>query len=71
MNRKPNESVIIGGNDGISRRISVHVVAINNGTVTLGFDCIDVQRKEMWDSIHIETRPRPAYMNKPLELVAR
>ena len=52
--RKSNESVIVGGDDGIQRLLKVTVLEIRKGIVTLGFEVdgnVPVRRAEIWDRV--------------------
>jgi len=55
LSRKNQESVVIGGADGIHRLLKVKVLAIHGTTVKLGFEVdadVPVHGAEIWDSIH-------------------
>ena len=52
--RKPNESVVVGGDDGLNRLLKVTVLEIRKGLVTLGFEAdesVPIHRSEVWDRI--------------------
>ena len=54
LSRKTQESVVVGGTDGLTRLLKVTVLEIRNGMVKLGFeadDTVPVHRTEVWDRI--------------------
>jgi carbon storage regulator CsrA len=54
LSRKTEESVVVGGADGLTRLLKVTVLEIRNGIVKLGFeadDAVPVHRSEVWDRI--------------------
>jgi len=54
LTRKTDESVVVGGADGLSRLLKVTVLEISNGKVKLGFEAnenVPVHRKEVWDNM--------------------
>ena len=57
MARKPNESVVVGGEDGINRLLKVTVLEIRKGLVTLGFEAdetVPIHRAEVWGRIRAQ-----------------
>ena len=55
LSRKKQESVLIGGPDGIHRLMKVTVLAIKGANVKLGFEVDDeapVHRSEVWERIN-------------------
>ena len=57
LSRKNQESVVIGGADGIHRLMKVTVLSIRGANVKLGFevdDSVPVHRSEVWDRIRAE-----------------
>jgi carbon storage regulator len=59
LSRKKQESVVIGGSDGLHRQFKVTVLDIRGGKVRLGFDvdnAIPVHRGEIWERIHASER---------------
>lgn len=55
LSRKNQESVVIGGADGVQKKFKVTVLDIRGGRVRLGFDVdagIPVHRGEIWERIH-------------------
>lgn len=53
LSRKSNESIVVGGADGILLKITV--LEINRGRVRLGCEAaadIPVHRLEVWERIH-------------------
>ena len=54
LTRRTDESVVVGGSDGITRLLKVTVLEICNGKVKLGFEAhedVPVHREEVWDHI--------------------
>ena len=54
LTRKTEESVVVGGTDGLTRLLKVTVLEIRNGMVKLGFeadDTVPAHRSEVWDRI--------------------
>jgi len=54
LSRKNQESVVVGGSAGFERLLKVTVLAINQGTVRLGFEVdkdVPVHRWEVWERI--------------------
>ena len=61
LSRKSQETVVVGGADGLDRLVTVTVLEIGAGKVRLGFeapDAIPVHRGEVWDRI-LAARPPP------------
>lgn len=57
LSRKNQESVVIGGADGLHRLLKVTVLAIHGKNVKLGFEVdtdIPVHRSEVWERIRTE-----------------
>ena len=60
LSRKSQESVVVGGADGIHRMLKVTVLEINGGRVRLGFEAdpgLPVHRWEVWERIRANGRP--------------
>ena len=60
LSRKNDESVVVGGTDGLRGAVKVTVLEIGNGIVRLGFEAdrdVPVHREEVWERIRA-TRPR-------------
>ena len=60
LSRKRQQTVIVGGTVGFERLLTVTVLEITGGKVSLGFDVdaeVPVHRGEVWDQIH---KPGPA-----------
>lgn len=54
LSRKPLESVVVGGAEGIERLVKVTVLEIKHGSVRLGFETaaeIPIHRWEIWERI--------------------
>ncbi len=54
LSRKPLESVVVGGADGIERMLKVTVLEIKHGSVRLGFETaadVPIHRWEIWERI--------------------
>ena len=54
LTRKKQESVIVGGEDGIHRLLKVTVLQIARGKVKLGFEVdadVPVKRLEVWERL--------------------
>jgi carbon storage regulator CsrA len=54
LSRKNQESVVVGGADGLHRLLRVKVLAIHGASVKLGFEVdsdVAVQRCEEWEGI--------------------
>ena len=57
LSRKNQESVVIGGNDGLHRLLKVTVLGIRGAQVKLGFEVdanVPVHRAEVWERIRAE-----------------
>ncbi|MEI8376642.1 MAG: carbon storage regulator [Planctomycetota bacterium] len=55
LSRKNQESVVIGGTDGLHRLFRVKVLGICGNNVKLGFEVdpdVPVHRAEVWEQIH-------------------
>lgn len=54
LSRKPLESVVVGGADGVDRLLKVTVLEIKHGSVRLGFETaaeVPIHRWEIWERI--------------------
>lgn len=54
LSRKSQEAVMVGGAEGFEHLLKVTVLAINNGSVRLGFEvdsAVPVHRWEVWQRI--------------------
>jgi carbon storage regulator len=59
LSRKKQESVVVGGADGLHRLLKVTVLGIRGTHVKLGFEVdpdVPVHRVEVWDRINAEGR---------------
>ena len=57
LSRKSQESVVIGGTDGVHRLMKVTVLDIQGRNVRLGFEvdpAVPVHRSEVWERIRAE-----------------
>jgi carbon storage regulator CsrA len=57
LSRKNQESVVIGGRDGLHRLFRITVLEIRGRSVKLGFDVdadVPVHRAEVWEKICAE-----------------
>ena len=55
LSRKHQESVVIGGPDGLHRLLKVTVLGINGTNVKLGFEAdsdVPIHRSEVWERIN-------------------
>ena len=55
LTRKPEESIVIGEDNGLSRLMKITVLSIQGNRVKLGFDVADdvaVHRLEVWQQLH-------------------
>jgi carbon storage regulator CsrA len=62
LSRKNDESVVVGGTNGIARIVKVTVLEISGGHVKLGFEAnggFDVHREEVWERIRAGGRRGP------------
>lgn len=60
LSRKSNESVVVGGPNGVERLVKVTVLGIRDGKVRLGFEAdtdFPVHRWEVWERIRAGGRP--------------
>ena len=60
LSRKQQESVVIGGTDGMHRLFKVTVFGIHGANVKLGFEVdadVPVHRSEVWEQIQAGQRP--------------
>jgi carbon storage regulator len=60
LSRKSQESVVIGGADGVHRLMKVTVLDIQGRKVRLGFEVdanVPVHRAEVWERILAERQP--------------
>ncbi len=65
LSRKNQESVVIGGADGIHRLMKVTVLDVKGSRVKLGFEVdpsVPVHRGEIWERINVSER-----LNSPTE----
>ena len=54
LSRKTEESVVVGGSNGVERLLKVTVLEIRGGRVSLGFEAsedVPVHRREVWERI--------------------
>lgn len=61
LTRKQQQSVVVGGEDGIHQLLKVTVLDITNGSVKLGFEVnadVPVHRLEVWERIRAENGQR-------------
>jgi carbon storage regulator len=59
LSRKNQESVVIGGTDGIHRLMKVTVLDVKGSRVKLGFEVdpsVPVHRGEIWERINVGER---------------
>ena len=55
LSRKAQESVVVGGDDGLHRLLKVTVLGIQGTNVKLGFEVdssVPVHRSEVWERIN-------------------
>ena len=55
LSRKSQESVVIGGSDGLHRLLKITVLGIKGANVKLGFEAdtdVPVHRSEVWERIN-------------------
>ena len=55
LSRKSQESVVVGGADGLHRLLKVTVLGVNGASVKLGFEVdadVPVHRSEVWERIN-------------------
>lgn len=60
LTRKSQESVVIGGPDGLDRTLRITVLRARSGQVRLGFEGpaqIAVHRSEVWERIRAGAQP--------------
>jgi carbon storage regulator len=60
LSRKSQESVVVGGSDGVDPVLTVTVLEISGGKVRLGFEAeagVAVHRWEVWERIRAGGRP--------------
>lgn len=60
LTRKNNESVIVGGAEGLRRLLKVTVIAVGKGKVRLGFEAAEdlaVHRAEVWEQLSHDVVP--------------
>ena len=66
LSRRSQETVVVGGADGLDRLVTVTVLEIGAGKVRLGFeapDAIPVHRGEVWERI-LAARPPPGSVDE-------
>ncbi len=71
LSRKSDESVVVGGSDGLERMLKVTVLDIGSDHVKLGFEAnedVPIHRSEVWERIYAGV-PRTARRQRD-ELVA-
>jgi carbon storage regulator CsrA len=71
LTRKSQETVVVGGADGMDRLLTVTVLEIRAGKVKLGFearDSVPVHRGEIWERIRA-ARPPPGSVDGELDSV--
>jgi carbon storage regulator CsrA len=54
LTRKPEESIVVGGSDGLAPFLKLTVLEIRGGRVRLGFEvdaAVPVHRLEVWERI--------------------
>lgn len=59
LSRKSQESVVIGGSDGVHRLMKVTVLGVKGSRVKLGFEVdpsVPVHRGEIWERINVGER---------------
>lgn len=59
LSRKNQESIVVGGTDGLNQLLRIKVVEIKGGTVRLGFEAnpeVAVHREEVWKRVRAETQ---------------
>jgi len=60
LTRKSQETIVVGGADGLERLVTVTVLEIGAGKVKLGFqarDSVPVHRGEVWERIRAAKPP--------------
>ena len=60
LSRKSQESVVIGGSDGLHRLLKVTVLDIRGTNVKLGFEAdadVPVHRSEVWERLTASGQP--------------
>ena len=60
LSRKPQETVVIGGANGIEPMVKVTVLEVKNGSVRLGFESaadVPIHRWEIWERIQNGEQP--------------
>ena len=63
LSRKNQESVVVGGADGLHRLLRVKVLGIHGTHVKLGFEVdpdVPVHRSEVWERIRANGQPSSA-----------
>ena len=62
LTRKSQESVVVGGSDGVAPILKVTVLEIRGGKVRLGFEAsgtLPVHRWEVWERIRAGVQAEP------------
>lgn len=60
LSRRSQESVVVGGADGVEQLLKVTVLEIGCGKVRLGFEAdkgFPIHRWEVWERIHASDQP--------------
>ena len=68
LSRKSQESVVIGGNDGVHRLMKVTVLDIQGRNVRLGFEvdpAVPIHRSEVWERICVERQKKSRLEDAP------
>ncbi len=73
LSRKPLESVVVGGENGIDRLLKITVLEIKHGSVRLGFETatdVPIHRWEIWERIRNGELPNksPLALDQPFSL---
>ena len=74
LSRRSQETVVVGGADGVDRLVTVTVLEIGAGKVRLGFEApaaIPVHRGEVWDASWRPARRRGRRTDRPQTLRTR
>lgn len=57
LSRRSQEAVVVGGSDGFERMLTVTVLKIDGGKVSLGFEVdkeVPVHRLEVWERLQAD-----------------
>ena len=74
LNRKEQESVIVGGANGLERLLKVTVLEIGDGSVRLGFEVdpgVPVHGSELWQRLQVHGRHDRPWADPIASYVAR